>query len=195
MNLLWLLLIAVAFVVAAFTGRTSEMGNAALQSATDAVTLALGLVGGMALWLGLMRIAEKAGLVALLARAARPLFARLFPEVPPDHPAMSSILMNIAANMLGIGNAATPLGIKAMLELQSLNAKKDTASDAMVMFLAINTSSVTLIPATIIALRAKTGSADPAEIIGPGILATACSTAAGIAAALLLKRFFRKEEG
>lgn len=175
-------------MVAAVTGRPAEMGNAALSSATDAVTLALGLVGGMALWMGLMRIAEKAGLVKLLARAARPVLSRLFPQVPADHPAMSSMLMNIAANMLGLGNAATPLGVKAMMELQSLNPKKDTATDAMVMFLAINTSSVQIIPATIIALRVKTGSADPAEIIGPALLATVCSTAAGIAAAFLLGR-------
>jgi len=157
-------------------------------SAKASVELAMGLIGIMALWLGLMRIAEESGLVKIFARAVRPIMIRLFPEVPPDHPAMGAMVMNIAANMLGLGNAATPLGLKAMQELQKLNKVKDTATDAMATFMALNTSSVTLIPATIIGIRAAANASNPAEIIGPVILATGVSTIV----AIIMIKFLQK---
>ena len=161
------------------------------DSAQTSVELAFGLIGIMALWLGLMKIAEESGLIQLFARAVRPVMVRLFPEIPPEHPAMGAMLMNIAANMLGLGNAATPLGLKAMQELQKLNKVKDTATNAMVTFLAINTSSVTLIPATVIGIRAAAGSASPAEIIGPVIVATGVSTTVAIIMTKILQRLPR----
>lgn len=161
-----------------------------LDAAGDAAKLALGLTGVLALWMGVMRVAEKAGLVALLARALRPLLVRLFPEVPADHPAMGAIVMNMSANLLGLGNAATPLGLEAMKHLQALNPRKDTASNAMVLFLALNTTHITLIPARTIALRLENGSADATNIVLPTILATACGmTVAFVAARLLQRRF------
>ncbi|GBE29665.1 MAG TPA: nucleoside recognition protein [Bacteroidetes bacterium] len=188
MNIVWMGLIVVAIVVAAFTGHMEETTNAAMSSAKTAVELAIGLIGVMALWLGLMKIAEKAGLIQSLARMLRPLLKRIFPEVPDDHPAMGSMLANIAANMLGLGNSATALGLRAMQDLQKLNVEKDSASNSMATFLAINTSSVTIIPATVIAIRASAGSNSPAEIIGPVIVATLVSTTVAILAVRLLQR-------
>jgi len=187
-NIIWFLLLAVGIIVGAATGKMQKVTDAAIESAGTAVTLSIGLIGVMALWLGIMKIAEEGGLVKLLARAVRPIMVRLFPGVPKDHPAMGAMMMNISANILGLGNAATPLGIKAMTELEKLNPHKGVATNAMVMFLAINTSSVTLISSTTIALRASAGSHDPTSIIGPTILATICSTIAGITAALLLQK-------
>lgn len=158
------------------------------DSAKASVNLAMGLIGIMALWLGLMKIAEESGLVKLFARAVRPVMVRLFPDVPPDHPAMGAMVMNIAANMLGLGNAATPLGLKAMQELQTLNKVKDTATNAMATFMALNTSSVTFIPATVIGIRAAANASNPAEIIGPVILATGVSTTVAIIAIKLLQK-------
>lgn len=189
MNIVWFALILIAIVVAAFTGSMEEVTNAAMGSAGTAVELAIGLIGVMALWLGLMRIAEEAGLIQSLARLLRPVLRRIFPEVPAEHPAMGSMLSNIAANMLGLGNSATALGLRAMQDLQKLNRDKKSASNTMATFLAINTSSVTLIPATVIAIRASANSSSPAEIIGPVIVATSVSTAVGIIAARLLQRF------
>lgn len=188
MNAVWFALILIAVLVAAVTGSMKEVTDAAMTSARDSVELAIGLIGVMALWLGLMRVAEKAGLVQALARLLRPLLRRLFPEVPTDHPAMGSMLSNIAANMLGLGNSATALGLRAMKDLQEINEDKDSASNAMATFLAINTSSVTIIPATVIAIRVSAGSTAPAEIIGPTILATAVSTIVAVTASKLLKR-------
>jgi spore maturation protein A len=166
-----------------------------LQPAKIAVELALGLIGIMALWLGLMKIAEQSGLVSALARSLKPVMTRLFPDVPPEHPAMGAMIMNIAANMLGLGNAATPLGLKAMEELNRLNKKMGTATVAMCTFLVINTSSVQLIPAAVIAIRAASGSTSPTEIIGPVILATTVNTVTGIVTAKLLARwsFFKRQ--
>jgi len=160
-----------------------------------AVELAIGLIGIMALWLGLMKIAEKAGLVAMLSRLLKPVTRRLFPDVPPDHPAVGAMLMNISANMLGLANAATPLGLKAMEELNKLNRKTGVATDAMCTFLVINTSSVQLIPATVIAIRASAGSVNPTEIVGPVIFATAIGTVVGITVVKLLARLsvFRRQ--
>ncbi len=161
-----------------------------MDSASDAAKLAIGLVGVLALWMGALRVAERAGLVAMLARALRPLLVRLFPDVPPDHPAMGAIVMNIAANMLGLGNAATPLGLEAMKRLQELNPTKTVATNAMVLFLAINTSSVTLIPIRTIALRDQNGSLSPTNILLPTLLATLISTAVAIVLAKTLQRRF-----
>jgi spore maturation protein A len=188
MSILWFLLLAVGLLLAVARGTLDGFTRGALDGATAAVTLAIGLVGALALWLGLLRVAEEAGLTEKLGRLMRPLMRRLFPEVPPDHPAMTSMVLNVAANALGLGNAATPMGLKAMEELQTLNPRRDTATDAMVLFLVINTSSVQLVPATVIALRAAGGAERPTDIVGPTLLATIVSTAVGIAAAKLLAR-------
>lgn len=153
-----------------------KITEAAIGAAKTGVDLSLGLIGVMALFLGIMGIAEKAGLIQLLGRIMQPLMVRLFPEVPPDHPAMGSMVMNMAANVLGLGNAATPLGLKAMQELQTLNPHKNSATNAMCMFLAINTSSIQLVAATVIALRVAAGSKDPTSIIGPTLVATIIGT-------------------
>ncbi len=163
---------------------------AALESAGKAVTLSLGLAGAMALWLGLVKVAEEAGLVRALARAVRPLMRRLFPGVPPEHPAMGAMLMNVAANVLGLGNAATPFGVKAMQELETLNPHPGTATDAQALFCALNTASVQLLPASVIALRAAAGSRAPGEIIGATILASLCGATAAVVSAKVLGRLF-----
>lgn len=163
--------------------------NAAIDYAGKAVNIALGLIGIMALWLGIMKIAEQAGLITIIAKVFRPLTKFLFPDVPHDHPAIGSIVMNVSANMLGLGNAATPFGLKAMEELERLNTKKGTATNAMITFLAINTAGLTLIPATAIAVRAASGSSDPAIIIGTSIFGAGCATIAAISATKLLEKF------
>jgi len=160
-----------------------------IDAATSSVTLALGLVGVMALFLGLMKVAEAGGLLTIIARLVRPLMVRLFPEVPADHPAMGAMIMNMSANALGLGNAATPFGIRAMQELDKLNPVKGTATDAMVLFLAINTSSVTLLPTGVIALRAAAGSQDPAGILPTTLFATILSTSVAIISVKLFQRF------
>lgn len=165
-----------------------------IKYAKIAVELAIGLIGIMALWLGIMKIAEQSGLVAKLAGILKPITTRLFPDVPADHPAMGAMIMNISANMLGLANAATPLGLKAMEELNKLNKKLGTATDAMCTFLVINTSNVQLIPATVIAIRAAAGSSNPTEILGPVIVATTVSTVVGVITVKVLARLrvFRK---
>ena len=188
MNRIWFGLIVGSVVSAAFSGRMAAVTAASIDSAKAAVTLAIGLIGVMAFWLGMMRIVQAGGFLHTIARWLRPLMVRLFPEVPADHPAMSAMIMNMASNMLGLGNAATPFGIKAMLELDSLNPQPGTATNAMVLFLAINTSNVALAPLGVIALRASLGSADAAGIWLPTLLATSFSTLVGILAAKLLQR-------
>lgn len=190
MGAIWALLLAASVAVAAARGRMADLTTAALDSAGRAVTLAIGLVGVMALLLGLFRVAERAGLVRALARAARPLLARLFPAVPPDHPAMGAIVMNVSANVLGLGNAATPFGVQAMQDLERLNPSPGIATDAEALFCALNTASLQLVPATVVALRAAAGSTAPGEIIGATILASACGVLVAIAAAKLLGRLF-----
>lgn len=180
LNYIWLFLLAVGIVVAAINGRVEVVTNAALTSARDAVELCINLIGVMALWLGIMRIAEKSGLVNGLARCLKPLTLRLFPSLPPDHPAVGAIIMNLAANILGLGNAATPFGMKAMQELKQLNGDSAEASTAMCTFLALNTSCITLIPATIIGVRLSYHSTNPVEIVGPCIFATGLSMMVGI---------------
>ena len=165
--------------------------QAALDYAAIAVNIALGLIGIMALWLGVMKVAEEAGLLQVLTRILTPVTKRLFPDVPPDHPAVGAMIMNIAANMLGLSNAATPLGLKAMEELNKLNPKVGTATNAMVTFLAINTGGLIILPATAIAVRAAAGSSNPGIIIGTSIVGAGCATIAGITASKLLQRLPR----
>jgi spore maturation protein A len=190
LNYIWFGLMAVALVVAIFTGNAAAVTKASVDSARTAVEISLGLVGIMTLWLGIMRVAEQAGLVSMLSRALRPISRLLFPEVPPDHPAIGAMIMNLAANMLGLSNAATPLGIKAMEELQTLNPEKDTASNAMVTFMALNTSGIQFIPATIIGVLAAAGSKAPTVIIPTTLVATFCGAIAAVTTAKILQRFF-----
>jgi spore maturation protein A len=210
LNYIWLTLLVIGILVAVgkdlsaprepgapmkFATLENVTNQGIIESAKTAVTLALGLMGIMALWLGVMRIAEQAGLIALLASVLKPVTTRLFPGVPADHPAMGAMIMNISANILGLSNAATPLGLKAMEELNTLNPKAGTATDAMCTFLVINTSNVQLIPATVIAIRAASGSANPTEILGPVIVATAISLIVGITTVRLLSRlpYYRRQ--
>lgn len=182
-NKIWAFFIITGIIVGGITGNIESVTSAAIESAGSAVEISLGFIGVMSLWLGLMKIAEEAGLVRELAKILAPFMRRLFPDIPEGHPAIGSIILNISANILGLGNAATPLGIKAMKELQKLNHKKDTATNAMCTFTAINTSSVTLIPATTIGLMVASGSSNPTAIIGTTILATSVSTFVAIVAA------------
>jgi len=165
-----------------------------IESASGSVELAIGLIGVMTLFLGLMKVAEAGGMLAILARLIRPIMIRLFPDVPADHPAMGAMILNMSANAMGLGNAATPFGIRAMEDLDKLNSRHGTATDSMVLFLAINTSSVTLLPTGVIALRAAAGSVDPAGILPTTLFATVCSTLAAIVAAKMYSRLpmFRK---
>ncbi|HEX6639918.1 MAG TPA: nucleoside recognition domain-containing protein [Thermoanaerobaculia bacterium] len=190
LNYIWFGLMAIAFVVAAFNGTADAVTKGAIDSAKTAVEIALGLIGIMTLWLGIMRIAEASGLVTLLGRALRPVLRWLFPDVPADHPANGAIVVATAANMLGLNNAATPLSIKAMEELQELNPRKDTATNAMVTFMALTTSGVQLIPATMIGVLVAAGSKEPTVIISTTLIATAIGTAAAVIAAKLLQRFY-----
>ena len=169
--------------------KMKEVTNSALDYAGTAVNIAIGLIGIMALWLGVMKVAEEAGLIKIIASAVKPITKRLFPDVPHDHPAMGSMIMNISANMLGLGNAATPFGLKAMEELEKLNPNKGTATNAMCTFLTVNTAGLTLIPATAIAIRASAGSSDPALIIGTSIFGAVCATTVGITASKILEKF------
>ena len=193
LNYIWLALVVLAVAIGGWNDRLNEVTAGAFDGAKTAVTIALGLIGVMALWLGVMRLAERAGLVQRIARGLRPIMRRLFPDVPPEHPAMGSMLMNMAANMLGLGNAATPLGLRAMRDLESLNPRPGVASNAMCTFLAINTASVQLIPATAIALLAAAGSMRPTAIVGTALLATLCAATVAITAAKILEKlpFFR----
>ncbi|MGE5652804.1 MAG: nucleoside recognition domain-containing protein [Bacillota bacterium] len=187
-NVIWLLLLAAGVASAALHGNI-ELGvtKAILDSSQTAVDLALGMIGVMTFWLGLMKLAEVSGLTALVGRWLRPLLRLLFPSVPKGHPALGAIVMNFSANLLGLGNAATPMGIKAMEELQTLNQEPDTATDAMCTLLVLNTACITLVPTTVISLRAASGSANPAAIIGPTILATGVS----LVVALIVDRLLR----
>lgn len=204
MNVIFLAIVAVAFVMGAVRqvvwdgvgeAPMALLGKAMIDAAGGAVTLAIGLVGVMALFLGLMKVAEEGGLLRIIAKVLRPLMVRLFPEVPADHPAMGSMILNMSANALGLGNAATPFGIRAMQQLDELNPHKGTATNAMALFLAINTSSVTLLPTGVIALRAAAGSTDPAGIVPTTLFATICSTAVAIVSAKLLAPRFAVAAG
>ena len=188
LNYIWFGMMAIAVAAGIYNGKIDDVTDAAIDMAEVSVNIAIGLIGIMALWLGIMKIAEESGLIRIIAKGLRPLTIRLFPDVPEDHPAIGSIVLNMSANMLGLGNAATPLGLKAMEELQELNEQKDTATNSMVMFLAINTSSVQLIlPATVVALMGATAS----DIFITTILATLLSTIAAIAAVKVLEKMKR----
>ncbi len=185
LNYIWFGMMFIGVVVGAFTGNIDAVTEAAIDMAKVAVNLAIGLIGIMAMWLGVMKIAEESGLIRIIAKGLRPITIRLFPDVPADHPAIGSIVLNMAANILGLGNAATPLGLKAMEELQELNPKKDTATNAMAMFLALNTSSVQLIlPATVVALMGSYSS----QIFITTIIATSMSTIAAVLAVKFLEK-------
>ena len=188
LNYIWFGMMLIAVVVGIFTGNIDAVTEAAINMAKTAVEIAIGLIGIMALWLGTMKIAEESGLIRIIARALRPITIRLFPDVPEDHPAIGSIVLNMAANILGLGNAATPLGLKAMEELQELNPNKGTATTAMCTFLAINTSSVQFIlPATVVALMGVVSN----QIFITTILATGLSTVAAIIAVKSLEKMKR----
>ncbi len=190
LNYIWFGLMAIALVVAAINGTADAVTKGAVDSASSAVQISIGLIGIMTLWLGIMRVAEAAGLVSLVGRALNPLLRWLFPEVPQGHPAGGAIVMALAANMLGLNNAATPLGIKAMEELQELNPDKGTATNAQVTFMAVTTSGVQLIPATMIGVLAAAGSVSPTAIIAPTIGATFVGTVAAVVAARVLQHVY-----
>jgi spore maturation protein A len=192
LNIIWLSLIIFSVIIGAINGTIPDVVASVTTSAKDAFMLVLGLVGIMALWLGIMKIAEDAGLIALLSRALRPVLHFLFPQVPKDHPALGAITLNLSANMLGVGNAATPFGLRAMQELEKLNPLPGTATHDMCMLVAINTSSIQLIPATAIAILASNGDPHPTRIIVPVLIATLCSTIAAISAAKLCARWSKK---
>ncbi|HZH04581.1 MAG TPA: nucleoside recognition domain-containing protein, partial [Myxococcaceae bacterium] len=188
LNWIFIALVAGAVVTGAFNGTLPKVTEASLSSAKGAVDLAIGLIGQMALWLGLMGVLREGGLLRSIARALSPVMRRLFPDVPPDHPAMGAMVMNVAANVLGLGNAATPFGLKAMAELNRLNRHPGTATNAMALFLAINTSGVAVLPLGAVAIRAALGSHDAAGIIVPSILATSLNTVAAVLVAKGLER-------
>ncbi len=187
LNYIWLALIILAVVLGGINGKIEDVTKSAIDSAGNAVTISIGLIGVMALWLGVMKIAEDSGLMAVLARAIAPAMKRLFPDIPEGHPAMASMLMNIAANMLGLSNAATPLGLKAMEDLESLNKVPGVATNAMCTFLTINTAGLQIIPATMVSLMASAGSKDPTAIIGTAFAATLIAATVGVTVAKLLE--------
>jgi spore maturation protein SpmA len=188
LNYIWLALVLLAVAIGGATGHMKEVTDGAFDGAKTAVTIALGLIGIMALWLGVMRLAERAGLVQKIARGLRPLLRRLFPNVPAEHPAMGAMVMNMSANMLGLGNAATPLGLRAMRDLEKLNPHPGSATNAMCTFLAINTASVQLIPTTAIAILVAAGSHRPTAIVGTALLATLCAASVAIISVKLLEK-------
>ena len=188
LNYIWFGLIFISVVIGTITGRIDQVTDAAITMSKTSVEIAIGLIGIMALWLGTMKIAEDSGLIQIIAKSLRPITIRLFPDVPSDHPAIGSIVLNMAANMLGLGNAATPLGLKAMKELQELNKHKDTATDAMCTFLALNTSSVQIIlPATVVGLMGAAAN----QIFITTIIATGMSTIAAIISVKVLSKMKR----
>ena len=188
MNYIWLSIVILAIVLGGINGKIENVTKSAIDAASGAVTIAIGLVGIMALWLGIMKIAEDSGLMELAAKVIAPILKKLFPDVPAGHPAMASMTMNIAANMLGLSNAATPLGLRAMEDLEKLNSRPGTATNAMCTFLTINTAGLQLIPATMIGILASAGSKDPTAIIGTTIAATCTALIAGIGAVKLLEK-------
>ncbi|OWZ83968.1 nucleoside recognition domain-containing protein [Natranaerobius trueperi] len=190
-NIIWMFFIIGGFIFAFINDNVEDVTQALFDSADEAVSLAIGLISIMTFWLGIMKIIEKSGLINLINKALTPLARFLFPGVPIDHPAMNAILMNMSANLLGMGNAATPFGLKAMEHLQELNEKKDTATNAMCTFLAVNTSSLTLVPTAIIGIRSAAGSNEPAEIVGTTVLATFLSSLAAITVDKFLQKVTR----
>ncbi|MCL4493817.1 MAG: nucleoside recognition protein [Firmicutes bacterium] len=193
-NIVWLLLIVGGLCMSALHHSMVSVTQVIVSGSEKAVEVAFGFVGIMALWLGMAKIAEESGLMRAFSRLLTPFVSRLFPGIPKDHPAMGNMLMNMAANILGMGGAATPFGLKAMEELQKLNPVKDTASANMITFLAINTASINLIPATVIALRVAAGSKNPTEIVGPTILATTVASIVAISAERIFRHCHRSDK-
>ncbi|MEW6573889.1 MAG: nucleoside recognition domain-containing protein [Bacillota bacterium] len=189
-NLLWLLLMLSGIIVAMINGRVEAVTAAILEGAKVAVETSFGLIAIITFWLGVMRVAEEAGLVQAMCRLVRPLMRILFPGIPPGHPAIGAIVLNLSANILGLGNAATPAGLLAMREMQKLNPHPDKATPAMCTFLALNTACITLVPTTVIGIRALFGSTDPTSIIGTTVLATACGFTVAVLADAVLRRIY-----
>lgn len=190
MGYIWVFLIVVSVIVAVINGRIDEVILAVTTNAKLAVEISISLIGIMAFWLGLVKLAEKSGIVAMVSKLVKPITDFLFPEIPSGHPSLGNIAMNVSANALGVTNAATPVGIKAMEEMQELNSQKDTATNSMCTFLAINTAGFQLIPASVIAVLVAAGSTNPTEIIGPTILVTLFGTIVAIIAVKFLQKFF-----
>ena len=174
--------------------KLGQVTSAAIDAAGLSVKIAIGLIGVMALWLGIMKVAEEAGVIKIIARIVRPITRRLFPSIPEDHPAIGAMVMNIAANNLGLSNAATPLGLKAMEELDKINPEKGKASDDMITFLVLNTSAITIVPATAIAIRASLGSVNPQKIVIPAIIAASMATLVGVTTVKLIQYFDKKRK-
>ncbi len=187
MNIIWIVMIFIGIIMAVFTGKPEIINNVIIHDTGEAVKFAIGLVGIMSFWLGLMNIAKKSGLINSITKFMMPITRFLFPEISPKHPAVGAIMMNMVANMFGAGNSATALGLKAMDELQKLNTDKKTVTNSMAMFLVINMSSVQIIPLTILKLRADAGSINPAEIIVTSIISTTVSTVVGVSACRILE--------
>ncbi|MFS0751537.1 nucleoside recognition domain-containing protein [Oceanobacillus sp. 1P07AA] len=185
-NWIWISMAVIGIVYAMFSGNMEAVNQAIFESAGDAVTLSIGLISILVFWLGMMRIAKEAGLLDLLAKVFRPIVVRIFPDIPKDHPAIGYILSNMTANMFGLGNAATPIGIKAMEEMKKLNNDNDTASRSMITFLTLNTTGLTIVPTTVIGIRMQYESASPTEIVSATIMATIIATTAG----LIIDRFY-----
>jgi spore maturation protein A len=183
LNYIWFVMLVLGIAVGIMNGRVDEVTQAVVNSSQNAIELGIGLLGIMCLWTGIMNIAERSGIIKKISKAIRPVMSFLFPGIPKEHPAGGAIVMNLVANFLGLGNAATPLGLKAMNELQKLNPDKDVATDEMSMFLVLNTACLQFIPATVIALRAAAGSKNPTEVIGTIWVATLCAATAGVVAA------------
>ena len=191
MNVIWIILIAVSVITAAFTGRLEELTKAIFEGAKTAVEISLYLLGIVPLWLGITKIIEDSGLIHRISHLFRPLITRLFTTIPDDHPAISSITLNMLANLFGLGNAATPLGIKAMQDLQTLNEEKDTLSFEMMLFIVVNTASVQLLPFTVVGILSSFGSVNPSGIVLPTICSTEISAVIALCILFLFRRFFR----
>lgn len=189
-NTIWFFMIFTGILLSFLNGSAGAVADAASKGAQDAVTLTIGLMGVICLWCGIMKVAEKSGLTRVIGKIMTPLMKIIFPEVPSKHPAMSSIIMNLASNILGLSNAATPFGIKAMEELQKLNGSKDRASNSMVTFLVINSACIQLVPATVISIRSAAGSKNPSEIILTTIISTSMAAIAGLISCKLLERYY-----
>ena len=191
MNVIWIILIAVSVITAAFTGRLEELTRAIFEGAKTAVEISLYLLGIVSLWLGITKIIEDSGLIHRISHLFRPLITRLFKTIPDDHPAISSITLNMLANLFGLGNAATPLGIKAMQDLQTLNEEKDTLSFEMMLFIVVNTASVQLLPFTVVGILSSFGAVNPSGIVLPTICATVISAVIALCILFLFRRFVR----
>ena len=190
MGYIWVFFIVISVIFAIYNGRLQEVTQAIVDNSKLAVEISISLIGVMAFWLGLVKLAEKAGIIELIAKIVRPITNFLFPEIPQNHPSLGNIAMNISANALGVTNAATPIGIKAMQEMQELNPQKDTATNSMATFLAINTAGFQIVPASVIAVLVASGSTNPTEIVGPTIIVTAIGTIVAVCAVKILQTFF-----